>query len=371
MRFAQAVGVQTKLQVKKASCRENPDWPRLERESGKRTRSVIDEDYIIEFLGYLLCSPNIELSRLVWRTMCTLDRQYLTAHYQKNEQRGPKVADSQLVYCLRNAKWVPQITDLDIYLFRRPAEASKELLPEGFLFDRGYEWLSKVGFGDNKARQSASAQQEILAAQAVGFRDLNELGMGLWFAKLPPEERRRLQEDHERTQQIELPGHTPRNPELRAERVEKQAAEAPERLTEQRMRSVSVGREAVKQEAKLYLREQYTNSDGEMICQVCKDQAPLPFRLADGCYYFEAVEFVPESALKRLHYQNYLALCPNHAAMYQHANGSEKEMKALLQGMQGHELAVVLAQENTTIYFTETHMLDLRAVIAAEQGKDL
>ena len=61
-----------------------------------------------------------------------------------------------------------------------------------------------------------------------------------------------------------------------------------------------------------------------MICQVCKNQKPLPFRLADGSYYFEAVEFLPKSALKKLHYQNYLALCPNHAAMYQHANGSRR-----------------------------------------------
>ena len=45
-----------------------------------------------------------------------------------------------------------------------------------------------------------------------------------------------------------------------------------------------------------------------------------------------------------------------------------KVMKALFQGMQGHELAVVLAQENATIYFTETHVFDLGVVIAAEPG---
>ena len=39
--------------------------------------------------------------------------------------------------------------------------------------------------------------------------------------------------------------------------------------------------------------------------------------------------------------------------------------------MEGDELAVILAQENTTIYFTKPHMSDLRAVISAEQGKDL
>ena len=57
-----------------------------------------------------------------------------------------------------------------------------------------------------------------------------------------------------------------------------------------------------------------------MICQVCQER--LPFKLDDGSYYFEKVEFLPE--LQNRHYQNYLALCPNHAAMYQHANGSTR-----------------------------------------------
>jgi len=45
----------------------------------------------------------------------------------------------------------------------------------------------------------------------------------------------------------------------------------------------------------------------KMICQVCKAQ--LPFKLDDGSWFFEKVEFLPE--LKKRHYQNYLALCPN------------------------------------------------------------
>ena len=129
------------------------------------------------------------------------------------------------------------------------------------------------------------------------------------------------------------------------------------------MRSVSVGREEVKAEAEPYLREQYTNADGEMICQVCQDR--LPFKLDDGSYYVEKVEFLPE--LQNRHYQNYLALCPNHAAMYQLANGSSDLMEEMFMTMDGNELEVILAQQNATIYFTGTHAADLRAVIAADQ----
>ena len=122
----------------------------------------------------------------------------------------------------------------------------------------------------------------------------------------------------------------------------------------------------MKEETREYLRGQYTNNDDVMICQVCK--AALPFRLDDRNrnYYFEAVEFLP--MLKRRHYQNYLALCPNHAAMYMYANGSKKEMMELFHNLAGNKLEVVLAGEGKAIYFTDTHVFDLKAVIEAESS---
>ncbi len=134
-------------------------------------------------------------------------------------------------------------------------------------------------------------------------------------------------------------------------------------MTEKRPRSVPVNRESVKREkTDPYLRELYTNADGVAICQVCKDA--LPFKLADETYYFETVEFLPE--LEKHHYQNYLALCPNHAAMYMHANASKKEMKSTFLDLNGSELKLTLVDQEATIYFTETHIADLRVVIEAE-----
>ena len=100
-----------------------------------------------------------------------------------------------------------------------------------------------------------------------------------------------------------------------------------------------------------------------MICQVCK--APLPFKLDDDSYYFEKVELLPE--LEKRHYQNYLALCPNHSAMFQFANGSQSILLDAIEEMEGHELVVVLAKEEHTIYFTQTHISDLWAVIRTER----
>lgn len=77
-----------------------------------------------------------------------------------------------------------------------------------------------------------------------------------------------------------------------------------------------------KQQAAEYLQEQNTH-DAEMICQIC--QAPLPFKIDDDNYCFEKVEFLDE--LGNQYYQNNLARCPNHSAMFQHANGSRRLLK--------------------------------------------
>lgn len=356
--FAKAVGVQTKLEVTQVPCLNNPEWDYLDKAEGKRARSAIDEDYTIAQLDQAFSSPSIELSRLVWRTMCEVPESKLKACYQRNANK-PRYADSQIVHLLRDAKWVPQGDGI----FVCPAEASRILFP----YDEGDKWLKEIHFGKIEQHQSEEDKRKQAAAGELGFTDKDELHDGLWFARLDPKERQRVREEIERNRQLDLPEHEPRNPERRAERVKQQAANDPGRATEKRERSVSVNLPQVKEEAKSYLEAQYTNSIGEMICQVCWDQRRLPFKLDDDRYYFETVEFLSEQHLQNLHYQNYLALCPTHAAMYKHANGSRVVMMDLFREISGNELEIILARENATIYFTGTHAADLRAVIAADQ----
>ena len=104
--------------------------------------------------------------------------------------------------------------------------------------------------------------------------------------------------------------------------------------------------------------------DGEMFCQVCK--ATMPFKLDDGSFHFEAIPFLP--ILTKQHYQNYLALCPNQAAMFQYANGSTSLMRSLFVDLEITELEVVLAQKEMTIRFTETHIADLKRVIEVDEA---
>lgn len=78
--------------------------------------------------------------------------------------------------------------------------------------------------------------------------------------------------ERERRRSVILPEHEPANPSRRSERVFSHALTSPQRRTEERTRSVSVGRDLVKQEASQYLTQQYTNADAQQICQVCKDE---------------------------------------------------------------------------------------------------
>jgi hypothetical protein len=359
-KFAESVGAQTRLEITSTNCQANPQRAYLHSVLGDRYTSPIDRDYTISGIGKLLANPTLALSKLIWRTLVSLPTHpnYLLATYRKNERWGARHADSQFVHHLRDAAWVPQRNGS----FVRPAEASRDLLPEGFPFDQGWPWLKAIHFGQVAVSQLESQQQKQALAATLGFTDAECMDRAKRFAALPVDEQRRILAEWETP--FELTDHEPANPTRRAERVAAQAANAPERITEERRRSISINRDAVKQEAGQYLLQQYTNADGHMICQACKKR--LPFQLDNGTDYFERVELL--TTLKRHHKQNYVALCPNHAAMFQYANGSTEKLRDLLIDLVGNFLPVVLAKEETRIYFTKTHLADLKAIIGADEG---
>lgn len=358
--FAQAVGAEMNLKIASRDCRLNPKWDYLRSVGGDRYTSPIDRDFYIPSLGELLKTPGLELSRLVWRTLTALPSypDYLQATYQRNQSWGARFVDSILVHELRNTAWVPQGDGR----FVRPAEASRGALPEGFPFDSGSKGLKAIQFGSEAERMSAHKREKDDVAKIAGFSDANALERAKRFAALPEEEQERFFTEREAAAKSAIPDRDPANPQRRARNVVEQAENAPDKESEIRNRSVSVGLEEVKAEAEQYLRQHYRNEDGEMTCQICK--GPLPFKLDDGSEFFERVEFLP--GLHKRHFQNYLALCPNHAAMYRHANGCKEVIRDMVENLTGNELEVILAQRDMTIYLSTVHVIDIKAVIAAE-----
>lgn len=360
-RFAEAVGAVTKLGIERGDCRDNARWSYLREAPGERRTSPIDQDYYVPHLRELLRSPDLVLSRLVWRTVAPLPQfsEWFQAIYRRNASSGAHRAESRLVHDLRATSWVPQCDGS----FVRPEDALRERLPDGFAFDLAYGGLKAIGFGEAAARRSEEVRQKDDVAKAAGFSNAETLDRARRFAALPAEEQDRiLAERDNAARQAAVPDREPANVARRAENVGTQAKDAPEKASEIRSRSVSVGREGVKNEAAEYLRRHYRNAHAEMTCQICK--GPLPFKLDDGSEYFEIVEFLP--GLRKRHHQNYLALCPNHSAMYCYANASQEDMRQHFEGLTDNELEVVLGQKDLTIYFSKIHVIDLKAILKAE-----
>lgn len=366
--FAKAVGAAVCLEIKETNCSNNKNKPQLGlNQKGIRSTRGINQDYHIPRLDDLLDKPNFALSQLIWRTLRHQDQDSWTiAKFKWNANSELRTSESQLVCVLREKKWIPQTHGR----FVSPSEATSEVLPKGFAFDPGWTWLEAIQFGQPQSEGSAEQLQRQIMAEQLGF-DKATFERALRFAELPADEQERFLNGLKITppivvpihKPIELPTHKPVNKERRAKKVEEEAAKAPERSTKLRTRSISVGLGATKGEAEQYLRQQYTNNDDQMICQVCKDR--LPFKLGDGSDYFERVELLCN--LKRHHQMNYLALCPNHAAMFMYAKDSTIKLQDLIVNLaDDKELPVVLATKKMTIYFTQTHLADLKAVIRGD-----
>jgi hypothetical protein len=241
LKFAEAVGVQFRLEIKIASCEENPAAEQLISD-GQDNWSItygVNQDYSIEGLSSLLARKEEALSLLIWRALCERkDRDWLLAKYRKNSHFPVRTATSQLICILRDSDWIPQTDGR----FVRPAKASRKLLPKGFTGDEGYEWLEAVRFGEEERNRIIEEdRQRQDAAKALWFTDDAALERARRFTSLPQEVQERILAEYQNGKGLASP--EPGNPEMRAERGEQKAAGAPE--SEKTMRSVSVGREAV------------------------------------------------------------------------------------------------------------------------------
>ena len=346
-----------------SSCSSNPAWGYLLTATGGRAGNSINRDFALTVQAAELQKANsIDASLMLWNSLCALDSRRISvfkACYQLTEKGGPKYADSQLVYSLKQRAWIPQADGS----FVKPEDANSDLLPKVFRYDPKLKWLQIVGFGSEIKRRELETAERAAQREEFGFETEEDLELAHEFTKLSREERRQFIQSlrHEKSS-VELPIRTSRNPDMRGQRVADFAKNSPIKSAEVKPRSVQIGVNEAKVEAKLYLRDQYTNDSEQMVCQICQDE--LPFKLENGSYYFEAVEVLPKYE-KRIR-EAYLALCPNHAAAYQYANSSQNEMLDLIETAFGCEVEVLLGGRVESVYFTEQHLADLKAALSAQ-----
>ena len=154
------------------------------------------------------------------------------------------------------------------------------------------------------------------------------------------------------------------NLERRQERLKEQLTDAPEKNYEERERSVRITRGAI--DPSLWLREQYTNDAGQMVCQICKEEMPFKKRNSKEDY-FEAVEALSRDHFPKEHEAQFLALCPLCAAMHtEFVKRDESAMSNLRQALLNSdqpEVSVSLGGIQTSIWFVENHFHDIKTIL--------
>ena len=374
--FAKKVGAQTKLKPEKQDIPgEHPEWGSISRQDdgGWSELHGIDDDYDILEFNVLLAKPDLNKSRLIWKTMNELPDKFLEASYRSNIRYRTKTADSSLVWKLRAHSWVPQKQKAEgKLLFVKPSDAVAESLPNGFPFDNGAKWLEAVEFGKaerdkeelerhTQEQRTQDYQRKSDFAKAMGFSSVEEAQEAKEMMELKqqdPEGFKRWQDGNK--EKPRFPTSPVKNPERREERLAEQHANASEKDDETRERSVRTTRGEIDPDT--YLKNHYTNDDGQMMCQICTKE--MPFKKRDSEYYFESVEALSREYFPKEREAQFLALCPVCAAMYKEFvkldETTLKELHHALKNSDEPEIPLKLGELQTSIRFVETHHSDIK-----------
>ena len=261
---------------------------------------------------------------------------------------------SEFGMLLINTAWLPNKNND----FFKPSELKFSELPEGF--QENENLIRKLGM-----------KKDLIALLAAKI-DIPE--EDIIFMQNNHDAFKRWKEDEERKQMAtaSFPDKVTKNPELRKKRVKEIAKEEVDRIKVTRQVTIPVtGDEGIR--AKKYLEDNYKDENNIMRCQMCGtdyNTRESPFEY-DGIWHFEAYRFLP-SPRNKLHTQNKLALCHNHAAMFAFASIEERERieNDILNINTEDERSVEinLVGKTMKIWFTQDHINDLKDIL--EQNKE-
>ncbi len=291
--------------------------------------------------------------------MCRTKPEYLIARYRPNSTQPIKTEYSLYIKQLRLVAWIPNKNKT----FKKPADICKEELHPDLIWDDRNGWLTAIGIGENARKRTEEYRKQNQTAIAEGFASVEEkeeVAKLLKTASLSE-----IKTLINQNKKPELPESPVNNPERRRKRMQDESANAPDKESIQRERSVQPGINIDTGKAKAYLRSIYTNSDNEIVCQCCHQE--MPFQIQE-LHYFEAVQCVKD--LKKRHVENRLALCPTCAAMYQYARQTEdREVHNRIINLKeaetspSVEIPVTLAEQEYRLHFVGKHWFDLKTIL--------
>jgi hypothetical protein len=292
-------------------------------------------------------------------------KRYWFFHSQRSES-----IDSTVKTTLLSEKWIPTKE----HTLSKPSDTSLNHLCDELLNNK--QLINGLEIPEKDKTQLEAEQEK--AEKARRDQLANELGVKLddiEVINLNPEEfkkwKSKMQKEKERT---EFPDKISSNPELREKRVKEIAAEEKARTSTTVERTVPITDDE-KRRARAYLLHNYRDDDNIMHCQICgtelEQNIESPFQTNDQVWHFQAEPFLP-SLRDKLHQENFLALCHNHAAIYRFID--DKELSAMEEGILNRAkdgdrfIQVKILDRERKIWFTQDHLNDLRILL--EQSKN-
>lgn len=406
--FAKSLGVMSALEIRKHKATKMQED--VFKKMGRETCTTIDRDYFLNaligqgtywhnkgssyYIGELdLKIHKIELSLAVWKTLCRVEEEKLSAFYLPNDANRDKQKrePSFLVNQLKSCRWVP---DKDGF-FRFPSDVTKESLHADFPYNNRNGWLDAIGFGENAKKQSEEykKREKLLSSLPIEKEMLN----------FSPEEQKEMMEDYKRKMAHKHNQSAQQESVLFHEALPKSFIEPgkiatedgigyggsvqnPSRRRDRTSESIAADIENEgKQGARLYfatvkkwkgkndqVRVNLTEWYGGQ-CQICDKT----FTQSNGEPYFEGLYLVSYTNAEWIdRVGNVLCLCPWHSAMFQF--GPKEIDEDIIQQILrlqvqaeggGGQLAIRLrlCGEDVEIKFEERHLIDLQEMIKKSQ----
>lgn len=368
--FIKKLGIVTQLQIERTSIWNNQYKDQLiEGMYGNNGSDYyVNKDYYIPGLDQLLKLKDKEVSKIIWKTIDSLDSEYLYAKYRINSKYTTRKHPSQLINKLKSSNWIPDIYEN----FFEPSKISEYDLHESLKpYNNSNGWLDLVGFGKHIKESIQAIEEKEMLLKDLGFESLDEhldyLEIKKRLKGRPISELFNL--IHENVKEEDFPSRKVNDPSIRTEIIKTQNKLADYKEYEEKIKLSRAHKDRISSEIKLYLKTQYTNKHGALICQVCTN--PMPFKIGED-YYFERVEIFKKEKLDKEVKFPYLALCPNCAAKYKYLvknqqSRIEEVEWAIKEWIDEDSISIQLDNESININFTDQHFHDLKSLLESNE----
>lgn len=324
-----------------------------------------DPNTSIDELEHALVHITLPKAVYIWNELLPPLIRFLHGRYEKATHQNYDNAttcecDSELCKILKKYAWLPVASNE----FKKPSECTvADLAGE---LKRNNELAEALGIQSypEKLTQEGSESKSEEERKREYAAELGFSPYDIELIKNHPDKLRQFLAELAATKASPVfPTRPVSNPERRQENVRERLNDSPNKVFEKREISVRTTSSTI--DAKTWLREQYTNDDDQMVCQICKEE--MPFRKRDGTHYFEKQEVLSKDYLPKEYEAQYLALCPLCAAKYQEFVKTVPETMAALKGKiinaASIDIPISFGDEQTSIRFVETHLRDLQTIL--------